>query len=519
MTAFDLGGVSAAKPSRLWLPPLGGLAIAAVVAALVCPLPHVHTLSLTEIAYASLKSVAAVSLANAVGVWIVGTYRCGMSRRFLRRLVLRTSIDSVWLAPLVPLVQENSVWVLAVAAMLTGSSARSLHFLQPREEYDHRNEFSDASVYPFKFSPNESPIWFRRQICSAGAALCAQTGILLGLAGYAFPAVLLAGFSSAVWTWSYLRESSEIVPRLSIPARSSSQITVAVTLALLFTAGGLMRYLAHPYSPGGIGLASRFRWTHQVASADRREAQIVKKAKNGDHDESPAEEKTSEFVARHAATNFDDVPEGSVLASKNEDSGIILLPKKQAYTKLVAPTAASGNGLLKNGRRANPLLIPFNGVYWFFKAPDLRPPGTSREVRGSPELLDIHSTDRRPLSMEAHEHLGSLLSLDCCSRIQIEIRNTDVYQETVSLELILIDSSAAGHPSQSLGTMVVRSKRAWKPYEKPSPVNETLNFPIPVKPSIHRFDTVKIVFRLEAFRADDGAKVAIDHFVLVPRGL
>jgi len=27
------------------------------------------------------------------------------------------------------------------------------------------------------------------------------------------------------------------------------------------------------------------------------------------------------------------------------------------------------------------------------------------------------------------------------------------------------------------------------------------------------------VFRLDAFRADDGAKIAIDHFVLIPRGL
>ncbi len=50
-------------------------------------------------------------------------------------------------------------------------------------------------------------------------------------------------------------------------------------------------------------------------------------------------------------------------------------------------------------------------------------------------------------------------------------------------------------------------------------MNETLTFPIPSKPSIRRFDEMKIVFRLDAFRADDGAKVAIDHFVLVPRGL
>jgi hypothetical protein len=211
--------------------------------------------------------------------------------------------------------------------------------------------------------------------------------------------------------------------------------------------------------------------------------------------------------------------EGSVAAVRGANSGIILWPKEQPYTKLVVPAPAMRNDLLRNNRSANPLVIPFNGVYWFFKAPDLQPPGASRQAHGTPEMLDIHSTDRRPLSMEAHENFGSMIDLDCCSRIQIAIRNADLYPETVSLELILINSSLPGKPSQSLGAITVKSSRPWKFDQQQSSSSEILNFPIPTNHSLTGFDEVTIVFRLDAFRADDGAKIAIDRFVLVPRGL
>jgi FtsH-binding integral membrane protein len=518
VTTFDLSGAPAPKTASQWLLPVCGLVIAAVLAAIVCPLPPVHTLSFGEIVYASLKSVVAVFFANALAVWGIGAFRPEISKRVLRRLVLRTSIEALWLAPLVLFIQEKSIWALAMGAVLVSGTVRSIYYLQPRDRGDDGSEPLEPLAGPLKFGLTESRTWIRRQMYSAGAALCAQIAVMLGFAEYQLAAVTLVGFSSAAWTWSYMADNEGRAPRLSVPPKSSSQIVAALALAMFFTVGGLMRYMTSNYGSGGLGLASRFHWTHRVPDGDRREVQIVERGKYGHHYGIRADEKTSES-ARSAATDPEETPQGSVISAKNENSGIILLPKKEASTKLVAPAPASGNGLLKNGRRANPLVIPFNGVYWFFKAPDVRPPEKAREMHGSPELLDIHSTDRRPLSMEAHEHLGSLLSLDCCSRIQIEIRNTDVYQETVSLELILTDSSVPGHPSESLGTMVVKSKRAWKLYEKASPVSETLTFPIPSKPSIRRFDEVKIVFRLDAFRADDGAKVAIDHFVLVPRGL
>ena len=196
-----------------------------------------------------------------------------------------------------------------------------------------------------------------------------------------------------------------------------------------------------------------------------------------------------------------------------------MTPDPVIRTKLVAPAPVIANDLLTSHRIANPLVIPFDGVYWFFKAPDLHPPRRSRQAHGSPELLNIHSTDRRPLSMEAHDNLGSLIDLNCCGKIQIAIRNADLYSETVSLELVLINSSLPGKPSQSLGRVVVKSKRTWNLDQEQASTQEMLSFVIPPHPTIQRFDEVKIVFRLDAFRADDGAKIAIDHFVLVPRGL
>ena len=211
--------------------------------------------------------------------------------------------------------------------------------------------------------------------------------------------------------------------------------------------------------------------------------------------------------------------DGSTAPASPGDPGIILWPEKMTHTKLVAPLPAMGNGLLASHRIAAPLEIPFGGAYWFFKAPDVHPPQTSRQAQGSPDVLNIRSTDRRPLSMEAHDNLGSMIDLDCCSRIQIAIRNADRYPDTVSMELVLVNTALRGKPSLSLGTLTVKSTRPWRLYEERRPASETLNFAVPTHASIRRFDELMVVFRLDASRADAGPKIAIDRFVLVPRGL
>ncbi len=199
------------------------------------------------------------------------------------------------------------------------------------------------------------------------------------------------------------------------------------------------------------------------------------------------------------------------------ERGIILWGKEQDYTKLVAPNPLLPSSSSSRGN-ASPLVIPFDGVYWFFKSPDLRPPVGSQQAHTTPDIVDIRSTDRRPLSIEALDHLANLINLDCCSRFQIAIRNADRYPETVSLELQLVNTTLPHTPSVSLGQMMVSSTHAWKLYEKPVAVNETLSFPIPIRRTLRSFDEVKIIFLLDRARADAAARIAIDHFVLIPRG-
>ncbi len=153
-----------------------------------------------------------------------------------------------------------------------------------------------------------------------------------------------------------------------------------------------------------------------------------------------------------------------------------------------------------------------------FKAPDTRPPENALHARGSPAEHTFRSTDHRPLIMEARQNFGVSIDLRCCREIQIAINNADSYRWTVSIELILVDSTLPGKPSQSLGMSPVKSTPQWTIYgARPQAQPEILSFAIPATTTIRSFDEVTVRYRLDAPRTDTAAKVAIERFVLVPR--
>jgi hypothetical protein len=509
---------SAPNPTVKWLPPAAGLLVGGAVASFASSLPLVHSLSFDQVIISSVERVLVVFLASAATILGLCSFQSRRSRLEARRLIWQTSLDALWLSPLALFIRENSIWAVAIAAVLVSSITKSFSLLQDQDEQTDEPDVTCESQ--FLSLPQKSP-WFWRQVCAAGAALSAQTGLLASFAGYSLIGVTLVGISSAVWTWSFVIYAPPDEHQPYSPRHSKRHILVVAVLAILFMAGGLSRYLRETYSFGGSGVASNSHSSHHLAQLVKRGQRAREKEETStaqDRNGQPGD-KILKGGASPGQGAHEQSSEGAFSAPRKSDPGIILWPKVQALTKLVAPAPFFPSTRLTSQRASEPLTLPFNGVYWFYKAPDLYPPETSRQLHGSPELLDIHSTDRRPLSMEAHEHFGSMLDLDCCSRVQIAIRNADSYPETVSLELVLINSSLPGKPSQSLGTIIVKSTRSWKLYEKQSPAVETLNFPIPANHSLRRFDEMMVVFRLQAFRADDGAKIAIDHFVLVPRGL
>jgi len=162
-----------------------------------------------------------------------------------------------------------------------------------------------------------------------------------------------------------------------------------------------------------------------------------------------------------------------------------------------------------------PLSIPFSGEYWMFRWPYARPPKTSFFQRGTPSALSFSSTDHRPLQMEARHKLDQPVSLTCCAAIRLEIRNADRYPNTISLELVLINNDRHG-VSQMLGHYNVTSRPDLS-RDPVVPVNETLEFPIPVSSSLEAFDEFRVIFQRAYRRADKSARVSIERFVLVPR--
>lgn len=474
MDAFDPAQATASSSVTKLLPALVGLLAAAAVAFSAAS-PPTHYLSWTGVLTFALQRLFAVSLASVLTVAILCAIVWRGKHLDSQLLLVQTSRAAIWLAPLALLIRANSAWTLVAVAAFAILLTPSLRLSAPRT-------LDPEDSVLLSLRPDILPLFPKlRPQMSVAAALCAQTGMLIFFARYTTVGSILFGVAICAWAWWS-------IPGANSLNASQAQNVPAVLLATVFTLAALLPYL---HGAVGFGLGSSHQRAVRVLPRGRASARRYTTETLNDSQRPPGEGNT----------------------------GIVLWPEMKLHTQLIAPTPIDLTNPPALGPNANPLVIPFDGVYWFFKAPDVRPPTTSRQAHASPETVDIRSTDGRPLSIEAHDYLGSLIALDCCSRIQIAVRNADRYPDTISLELILVDTSQAGQPSESLGRMLVKSTRPWRIYERPQPVSEMLNFQIPPHASLRNFDEVRIIFRLDPTRAEAGARIAIDHLVLVPRGL
>ena len=129
----------------------------------------------------------------------------------------------------------------------------------------------------------------------------------------------------------------------------------------------------------------------------------------------------------------------------------------------------------------------------------------------------MRSTGDRPVLSEAHQNLGRVINLRCCSKIRVAIQNADRYAGTVSMELLLRNTTLPGKPAFSLGEAKVLSTPPHA-IHKGTPVKEILTFVVPAKPEIDRFDEITVAFHLTMDRSLVAARIGIEQFILVPHG-
>jgi hypothetical protein len=211
--------------------------------------------------------------------------------------------------------------------------------------------------------------------------------------------------------------------------------------------------------------------------------------------------------------------------------GVILLPMTEQQKKIAAPVKRT---LVPNFgvKIAEPMEIPFDGQYWYFKWPEKRPRPSARVVRGSSMKTQINSSDRYPLTMEAHQKLAQPIDLGCCSAMGLVVENGDQLAGGISLELWVkkqpneqaaakqrVNAVAPEQAPHYLGTVVIPSSElpiGQRPNASGKPMEEKLSFPIPAAMDGTLFDEITVVVRTAPERARMGAKVALKKFVLEP---
>jgi len=194
-------------------------------------------------------------------------------------------------------------------------------------------------------------------------------------------------------------------------------------------------------------------------------------------------------------------------------AGVELYPEIERHTRLMAPPLAGTRGF--GAVRSDPLSIPFDGVYWFWRGPSDRPPSNSVVMHGSPSARFFRSTDGG-MSMEARQNLGFAVDPKRYSAIEIFMENADPFPNTVSIILKIRNTTVPGKPILTLGMEAVSAPVSALGSGTASA--QVLRFRIPSAIPIGSFDELRVSYYLQGPRSDRSARIAIDRFRLIPRG-
>lgn len=463
------------RPTRqVWSAIAGLFAGAFTALGLLVIAPHDPITALSLLIRALVYSSAVFLIAGGATLFSLqaGTLSAGIRSP----IALRTALTALWLAPLAAISYQKSWLALVLWIVFCVEVARLAAFLRYRPDTNAMHAQFSESIFVLQ-SPNLKPAL----LSLAGAFLC-QAAVVAAIGSHTIIVGVCGVLSTIMLVWRAVWMIEDSPRRTRNFEPQTLYIFVITTWLIVFS--WLPYILAH--GEGG-SLAAIWRI---FASDHSRHAKVstpqpadAKKEMGGD----------SPFIR------------DSVFP------GVILYPELKPRTILVAPPPQLVAG--RGTENSDPLSIPFNGVYWLWRPPGEQPPATAVLKYGSPSVVSFHSTDGSPLWMEAHQNLVKAIGLNCCRAIQVVIDDADSRRDGVVVELMLRNTTVAGKPFVSLGTQDVSEGLDPK---LTAPVSRTLTFRIPDQMKLGKFDQLKVSFRLEWWRGDKSAKIAINRFVLVP---
>ena len=383
----------------------------------------------------------------------------------------------MWFAPLAIFSRDASEWSLLVTVILTAGIARlfgALLFLDDEPRPPARDIITLPPV-----PPNHVPAYI-------ASVLLAEAAMLEVAAAHAVFASLLMG--EATWIWLRRYDSRPEAARSRV---LSGRVSGRLSTASLLTVIALLPHLLVPIN-GAYGAAGGSQWSLITAL----------KVLLGYVPGHPGTVSVSAPKRPSARDDYTGIIKGPVFP------GVVLFGEPRV-TELVAPPVSVDGGM-SGEHRAEPYVIPFRGVYWILRRPDLPPPKTSLVMRGNPAKRTFTSNDYHPLWMEAHDNLGTPISVHCCSAVKLEMTDNDPQASNIRIELLL-ENTRQPNRWMSLGTMSLEG------LGDPRPTTRTLSFAIPHRTRIDEFNRFTVRYELRGPHSYRSARIAIDDFILVPR--
>jgi hypothetical protein len=451
-----------ARPSRLAI--ATGLNAAIAISYLFCKPPQTHTLSWTTRLSTSALYLVIVCLAGALGTWIALSRE---HKKQFRSLVLWGMRGWIFLPAIMMFLRERSIWAPMVAVLAASLMAADLRRLTGEITHPSSHDVEkNIFITQLHFEPL-SWIPIAVSLCLYGAVLSALKGDM------AFVTLLLAA-------GAFLLVSRIIATHAK---QGHQEATGENTKTILHS----------PYSWLPVAILCAFIALSSNADLawEMRAFSLLKKVM--------ASPKT---MQQH--------PSGDHSSSGYQTIVLWPLQKKE---KMHPSPSMNINPL--SGNIARPWVIPFYGPYWYFKIPGESPGPKARVARGDPLKVNVHSTDRHPLLMEAHQNLDDPVDLSCCREMQVVLRN-DVSMGVSQVGISLTDSHSKGTQSESLGIEYVDLNSADRSPGNALPVEETISFPFPKSGKITKFDRITVIFFPDAEHLTVGRKVAVERFVMIP---
>ncbi|HEY6412274.1 MAG TPA: hypothetical protein VIX42_01220 [Edaphobacter sp.] len=449
--------------SPLVLPMLASILTTSVVASIFILPPSKVTLSLQQLLLRAAFDLTIAACIHVVTVWSIWRVIREYVEPSAGILAVHIWAVVVWLPLITTLSAERSLWI---SCIVPWAFANAITFLNLWSKLPQDDEPVAPIGRVLLQPPSMPPLW-RTLLPYCITIVIMQAGLASLASGHPWSAAALISAGVLLFLLRH-----PFVRGVAKSRRKFSRSSLLQTAAVFF----LISTALTPYLQRAYGLSS-------LAS----------------------------FLATRPALLTRSSPK---LASDSDYSGVILTLPAKPHPRIEPPTLSDQTNF--STALPKPVIIPFDGAYWYFKQPDTRPKADARIQQGDPIKANVRSTDHRRLAMEAHQTLFTPISGDCCHAMRIDLLNGDDRPGVIRIELLLRDTSGKTSSSLLLGSIPIPSSQLQHiPINRP-PVPESLRFKMPATAHGRRFDEITVIIEPSSDRALGGSKIAIQNFVLLP---